>query len=175
MADRSVLLHTCNDVGPHSGGHPKVFNHAPPDYCCPFCALIAGESTPGLLTNQDEIVYREAEAIAFIASEWRTNNPGHVLVIPARHFENLYELPFEVGAAIQEAIRRVAIGMKRAYGCPGVSTVQHNEPHGNQHVWHFHTHVFPRYENDDIYRSHKRETTREERLHYALLLRDVMG
>jgi histidine triad (HIT) family protein len=52
--------------------------------------------------------------------------------------------------------------------------VQHNEPHGNQHVWHFHTHVFPRYENDDIYRSRTRETTQEERLHYARLLRDAI-
>lgn len=152
-----------------------MFNHAPPDYHCPFCALVAGTDAPGLLTQLDEIVYRQSGTVAFIASDWRTNNPGHVLVIPDQHFENLYEIPFETGAAIQEAIRRVAIAMKRAYGCPGISTVQHNEPHGNQHVWHFHTHVFPRYENDDIYRSYTRDTTRDERLHYAHLLRNAIG
>jgi hypothetical protein len=44
---------------------------------------------------------------------------------------------------------------------------QHNEPAGNQEVWHYHLHVFPRYARDDLYGSLYRETTLEERLPYA--------
>lgn len=43
--------------------------------------------------------------------------------------------------------------MKQAFGCDGVSTRQHNEPAGDQDVWHFHLHVFPRWTGDDLYRS----------------------
>ncbi|MDN3240096.1 HIT family protein [Glycomyces tritici] len=40
---------------------------------------------------------------------------------------------------------------RETYGCDGVSTRQHNEPAGNQDVWHLHVHVFPRYEGDRLY------------------------
>jgi histidine triad (HIT) family protein len=74
-------------------------------------------------------------------------------VIPAAHFENLYDLPDALGADIHRVARRVAIAMKTAYGCAGVSTRQHNESAGNQDVWHYHLHVFPRYPGDDLYGS----------------------
>lgn len=32
---------------------------------------------------------------------------------------------------------------------------QHNEPDGNQNVWHFHVHVFPRYKDDNLYVNHE--------------------
>jgi histidine triad (HIT) family protein len=41
--------------------------------------------------------------------------------------------------------------MKAIYSCHGVSTRQHNEPAGNQGVWHYHLHVTPRYNGDGFY------------------------
>jgi histidine triad (HIT) family protein len=151
-----------------------MFNHEPPGYICPFCLVVAGGEEPPAITRQTEFVVRGELVTAFIASDWRENNPGHVLVIPNQHIENVYDLPSEIGGKIQDVVRRVAIAMKRAYCCDGVSTVQHNEPGGNQHVWHYHVHVFPRYENDDIYRSPKRETEAGERAEYAAKLRDAI-
>ncbi|MEV0649771.1 HIT domain-containing protein [Phytomonospora sp. NPDC050363] len=40
--------------------------------------------------------------------------------------------------------------MRATYGCDGVSTRRHNEPAGNQDVWHLHVHVFPRYAGDAL-------------------------
>ena len=74
------------------------------------------------------------------------------LVIPIEHHENLYDLPIDLGSALQRAIRDTALAMKAAFGCDGVSTRQHNEPAGNQDVWHYHVHVFPRFHDDDLYR-----------------------
>src|SRR5947207_14256607 len=84
---------------------------------------------------------------------WLPSNPGGVLVIPNAHYENVYDLPPELGTPIQRAVRSASIAMKTAFGCDGVSTRQHNEPAGNQDVWHFHVHVFPRWEGDELYRS----------------------
>jgi histidine triad (HIT) family protein len=64
--------------------------------------------------------------------------------------------------------------MKRAYGCDGTSVRQHNEPAGDQDVWHYHLHVFPRYAGDDLYRSSARLTHPEERWPYADRLRAVL-
>jgi histidine triad (HIT) family protein len=57
------------------------------------------------------------------------------------------------------------------YGCPGISTRQHNGPEGNQDVWHYHLHVFPRYAKNDLYGKPFRLATQAERAVYADRLR----
>ena len=154
-----------------------MFNHAPESYDCPFCALVAGITHKGLRTIPDDIVYRNDTVVAFVASHWWKNNPGHVLVIPREHFENLYDLPDDVGASISATARLIAIAIKRAYGCHGISTRQHNEPAGNQEVWHYHVHVFPRYEGDELYAANDQKylTTAEQRRPYVKKLLEVLG
>ncbi len=127
-------------------------HHAPSGYDCRFCTIANGGAGP--LTTQEHVVYRSDEMTAFVASHWWPANPGHVLVIPNQHLENVYEFPDALGASLMTAIRRVAIAMKAAYCCDGVSTRQHNEPAGSQDIWHFHQHVFPRWEGDRLYERH---------------------
>ncbi|AHH18828.1 histidine triad (HIT) domain-containing protein [Nocardia nova SH22a] len=76
-----------------------------------------------------------------------------MLVIANDHYENIYDLPPRYGHAVHDVVREIAVAMRAAYGCDGVSTRQHNEPAGNQDVWHYHVHVFPRYHDDELYRS----------------------
>ena len=124
-------------------------SHAPAGYGCPFCRNIREEAAEHPL----EILYRDADVFVKMNPKWWPNNPGNVLVIPAIHYENIFDLPLSVAAPIQRAARAAAIAMKDAYGCDGVSTRQHNEPAGDQDVWHYHLHVFPRWYGDDLYRT----------------------
>jgi histidine triad (HIT) family protein len=111
--------------------------------------------------------------MAFIAPRWWPNNLGHVLVVSTGHHENLYELPAEAGHAVHDLVREVAIAVRDTYGCDGVSTRQHNEPAGNQDVWHYHVHVFPRYAGDELYRTQPipEYASLDRRLPYAERLR----
>src|SRR5688500_8760279 len=102
-------------------------SHAPVGYDCPFCRIAAGGDA---LSTQADVVLRDAGWSAFVASHWWPANPGHVLVVPDIHVENLYELPDSLGVGLVRASRRVARAMKSAYGCDGTSTRQHNEPAG---------------------------------------------
>lgn len=147
------------------------YTHVPAGYDCPFCRVGRADYSGSVLTRESDIVARTDEVTAFIASHWWTNNPGHVLIVPNAHYENIYELPVEVGGLIHAMARDVALAMKQAYGCDGISTRQHNEPAGNQDVWHYHLHVFPRFHGDDLYGSARRVTTAEERTPYAERLR----
>jgi histidine triad (HIT) family protein len=149
-----------------------MYNHAPADYVCPFCAIVRGDYD-GVYTTADDIVLHTAQVTAFIGAHWWPHNAGHVIVIPNAHHENLYDLPDASGAAIHAAARRIALALKQAYGCDGVSTRQHNEPAGNQDVWHYHLHVFPRYAGDELYQRTPEwcMTTPAERLPYARQLR----
>ncbi|MFI5698150.1 HIT family protein [Kribbella sp. NPDC051586] len=126
-----------------------MYNHEPDGYDCPFCRLAAGLGDA--LTTQHDIVLRGEHALAFVASRWWPNNPGHVLVVPTAHHENLYDLPPTSGHAVHDLVREVAIAIRSTYNCAGTSTRQHNEPAGHQDAWHYHVHVFPRYPNDNLY------------------------
>jgi histidine triad (HIT) family protein len=156
-----------------------MFEHAPPGYVCPFCLLTDGAfGDPRLLTLAADVVLRSDEVMAIVSPHWWPNNPGHVLVVPTEHHENLYTLPPRQGLAVFEASQRVAIAMKQAYRCDGVSTRQHNEPAGNQDVWHYHLHVFPRWTGDELYANHAHRldlAPPEERARHAALLRDALA
>jgi histidine triad (HIT) family protein len=152
-----------------------MYNHEPENYDCPFCRLIAG--TQDHLTRQRDVVLRTDGALAFVASWWWPNNRGHVLVVPTGHHENLYDLPPDSGHAVHDVVREVAVAIRGTYGCDGVSTRQHNEPAGYQSAWHYHVHVFPRYDGDELYATRRlsEPATPEEREPYVRRLRDYFG
>lgn len=128
-----------------------MFNHRDENYQCPFCGVVAGEVGPHIYTHQEDIFYQDNIITAFISSHWFKKNPGHVLIIPNEHYENIYDIPDNILSAVQIFSKKIAVALKEVYGCDGVSTKQHNEPHGGQDVFHYHPHVYPRYENDNLY------------------------
>ncbi len=148
-----------------------MFNHQPENYECPFCNLLAGKESE--LDRQDDIVFRNEWATAFVAPKWWVKNPGHVLVVPNEHYENLYDIPDDVLGEVYKVVKKLAVAIRSTYDCEGTSTRQHNEPAGNQDVWHFHVHVFPRYEGDDLYKNHDQKSfvDASERIPYAEKLR----
>src|SRR5687767_1579537 len=95
--------------------------------------------------------------------------------MPNPHYENIYELPVPYMAKIQERAKSVAIAMKTAFSCDGVSTRQHNEPAGNQDVWHYHLHVTPRYENDNFYGTQRQFMVSFERAKHAEALKNSLS
>ncbi|WFP15943.1 HIT family protein [Citricoccus muralis] len=128
-------------------------SHAPEHYVCPFCGLVNGDVTdPGNRCALEDLVYQDDELIVFMAVDGFGPHEGHAMISPAAHIETLYEMPDRVMQRIGLMARQVAIAMKDAWSPEGISTRQHNEPAGNQHVWHYHLHVFPRYADDMLYR-----------------------
>jgi len=146
-------------------------SHQPLDYACPFCQIAQGIEQDDPWTKKSDIILQTESVTALISSRWWPNNPGHVLVIPNEHYENVYSIPDDLLHEVQSVGKRIALAMKAGYGCDGTSFRQHNEPAGNQDVWHYHLHVFPRYSGDDLYRMRGRTTSPEERKPYADLLR----
>jgi histidine triad (HIT) family protein len=150
-----------------------MHNHAPENYDCPFCRLACGLNTSA--STQHDVVYRDDAVTAFLSAGWWPNNPGHVLVAPNMHYENIFDLPPELGTPIQRVAREIAVAFKETYGCDGVSSRQHNEPAGDQDVWHYHLHVFPRYVDDHLYLHRRRPSTPQERHPYAVKLREFLS
>jgi histidine triad (HIT) family protein len=56
---------------------------------CAFCKIIRKEAT----TN---IVYEDEQVAAFLSN--RPVNIGHTLVVPKKHYENIYQIPEQEAA-----------------------------------------------------------------------------
>ena len=149
-----------------------MISHEPKDYTCPFCDWLAGNETE--YKQNSDIVYQDEYVTAFVSPKWWVNNPGNVIVIPNHHYENLYDISEDALSHVYITIKKLAIAMRDSYPhCTATSTRQHNEPDGNQDVWHFHAHLFARYPNDNLYIQHenKRFVEPAERKVYADLLK----
>ena len=89
-------------------------------------------------------VYEDANAFAFMDIMPRT--PGHVLVIPKKPARNILDVSPTVLAAMMPSVQKVAIALKQAMACDGLSIQQFNESAGGQVVFHLHFHIMPRWE-----------------------------
>ena len=148
-----------------------LYNHAPENYSCPFCLLIQGLENQHVQSVQTDVIYTTHVVTAFVGSHQWPNNHGNVIVVPNEHFENIYNLPLHFALPIHELVKAIALAMKAVYACDGVSTRQHNEPAGNQDVWHYHVHVTPRYKDDGFYTSQRQFMPSSERAKHAQRLR----
>jgi histidine triad (HIT) family protein len=128
-----------------------MITHAPKEYRCPFCAVVQGVEGDFRYSKQADIVHLDEDVLIMISSHWWPGCEGNALIIPVRHVENIYELSEEDMRMIAVWSQRVAMAMKTSYKCDGISLRQHNEPAGNQDVWRYHQHVFPRYYDDQLY------------------------
>ena len=145
-----------------------LVKNAPAGYQCPFCHVAATLPTPA---SESAVILVEARVFAFIPHHHYGGIRGNCLVAPRLHYENVLDIPDDLGNDFFRATRTLAIAMKKALGCEGISTRQHNGPAGDQDVWHFHLHVFPRFRDDGLWGGHKAPYVAEERVELADRLR----
>jgi histidine triad (HIT) family protein len=130
------------------------------------------------MAMQADIVYRDELALVYVNSKFMGNNPGHVIVVPTKHFENLYNLPLEYAHRIMEISQKMSLALKVVRKCDGVRLMQNNEPASGQHALHYHMHVIPRFEGDNLTQElaagNVRVAEPSERIPYAEALREYL-
>jgi len=153
-----------------------MHNHEPQNYVCPQCRIArSNETEKG--GQEDRLIFKNDFVAVCIGGKWWRSNPGHVIVFPIQHIENIYDIPEEIGHKVFDFLKLAAVALKDTYGCDGTSVRQHNEPAGDQHVWHYHSHIFPRYEGDDLYINYQNSyrPTPEERKPYVTKLKNYFN
>ena len=153
-----------------------MLNHAPADYKCPICLAIDGIENENTWIKPADIFYRDELIMGFISSKFVKGNEGHPLIVPLRHFENIYDLPTEYSHRIPEVAQKIASILKEVRKCDGVTILQNNEPASDQHAFHYHLHLFPRFIGDNFHEElmRPRISDPEERIEYAQALREQM-
>lgn len=150
-----------------------MYKHASENYVCPICLGVKGVENDATLIRQSDIVFKDNLVTAFISSFFIGDNSGHVVIVPNKHFEAIFDLSNNYLVRIHEISKKVAIAIKEEYGAGGITILQNNEPAGDQHAFHYHLHVFPRYKDDQLHKNmeDKKSTSVEDRLPYAEKLR----
>lgn len=154
-----------------------MYNHASLDYKCPICLAVDGIESEDTMMKQDDIFYRNDWVMAVINSKFVGNNPGHAIVVPLKHYENLYELPEKEANQIMKVAKEVAIAMKEVRKSDGVMIQQNNEPASGQHAFHYHMHIFPRFKDDHFgeNQSNVRFANPEERKPFSSAMREYLS
>jgi histidine triad (HIT) family protein len=102
---------------------------------CIFCKIVAGEAAATKITETEH-------ALAFL--DLFPATPGHALVIPKIHYENLFEATPETLPAVHLLARRVARAIRSALQPDGLMVFQLNGAAAGQTVFHYHAHLIPR-------------------------------
>ncbi|MCL6414973.1 histidine triad nucleotide-binding protein [Aestuariirhabdus sp. Z084] len=99
---------------------------------CLFCKISAGDIAA-------DIVYQDDDCVAF--RDISPKAPVHLLVIPHKHIENLYDLR-EEDAALMSRILLTLPKIARQQGLDqGFRTVTNTGTGGGQEVFHLHFHL----------------------------------
>ncbi|MDD5948252.1 MAG: HIT family protein [Lachnospiraceae bacterium] len=108
---------------------------------CIFCKIANGQ-IPSNSVYEDE----DFNVILDISPA----SKGHALILPKVHYDNAYEMDEAFAAKVFPLATKLAGAMKKALNCDGLNIVQNNEEAAGQTVFHFHMHLIPRYEGDEV-------------------------
>ena len=133
---------------------------------CIFCKIVKGEIPSAKIYEDDKV-------LAFL--DIAPINPGHTLVIPKAHFENIFETPEELVAELTTVVKKVSHALQ-VLGPEGMNVAMNNGKAAGQDVFHSHIHVIPRYQGDGYKPWHSKRPYREgEKDEIAKKITQAMG
>jgi diadenosine tetraphosphate (Ap4A) HIT family hydrolase len=102
---------------------------------CPFC-----NPSPDDVVVENTLAYARFDAFPV--------SPGHILIIPLRHFSSFFDATTEERAAIFVLVARCREIVAERYRPDGWNIGVNIGPAAGQTVPHLHIHLIPRYEGD---------------------------
>jgi diadenosine tetraphosphate (Ap4A) HIT family hydrolase len=106
---------------------------------CPFCSI-----DPRRIVARSDLTLTLRDGVPV--------SPGHTLVIPRRHFSDLFDATAEEMAEIWQALRKAAAGFAAGadseYRADGFNVGVNVGAAAGQTVMHVHVHLIPRYRGD---------------------------
>ena len=108
---------------------------------CILCKIVAGE-IPCYK------VYEDAKFLAFL--DITPVNPGHVILIPKQHTENLLDTADEILNEFLPLAKKIAKVVMAVTKADGFNLNQNNFSAAGQVIGHLHFHIVPRFSDDGL-------------------------
>ena len=108
---------------------------------CIFCKIIAGEIPCFKLFESDD-------TLAFM--DINPANEGHALVVPKEHYADVHAVSAAAISSTVITAKMIAAAIEKTLSPEGINLLQCNGPAAAQSVLHFHMHVLPRRDGDEL-------------------------
>ncbi|MDR1638118.1 MAG: HIT domain-containing protein [Clostridiales bacterium] len=108
---------------------------------CIFCKIISGDIPSYKIYENDDVLV--------ILDRFPTNQ-GECLVLTKEHYDTLFDLSPSAVAKAFAAASGVAAKIKQTLPIDGLNILQNNGEPAGQQIPHFHIHVIPRYDSDNL-------------------------
>ena len=108
---------------------------------CIFCQIVSKES-PSWAVYQDNLV------TAFF--DYFPARKGHLLIVPNKHHENIFEIPEDTLAHLAKVSKKLALAYQKTLWVEHLNILQSNGKFSGQEVFHYHMHLIPKAENDSV-------------------------
>ncbi len=106
---------------------------------CIFCKIIKGKISCSK-------IYEDEKILAFL--DISPINPGHTLVIPKNHSQNLVQTSDEDLSAAIMVMKKIVPAILKAVGAEAFNVITNNGEISGQTVGHTHFHIMPRFKGD---------------------------
>jgi len=106
---------------------------------CIFCQVATGEA-------QSWKVYEAEHAYAFL--DINPVNEFHTLVIPKRHYTDIFSVPEDQLLNLVSAVKHVVDLYRERRGIQNVQIINSSGAEAQQDVFHLHFHIVPRHTGD---------------------------
>ena len=111
------------------------------DASCIFCKIVKKQAPAS-------IIYEDETVIVFL--DKRPLNEGHTLVIPKKHYVDIFDIPENQLSQVHKVAKQVSVAVKKATNDDGISIIQQNGKAAGQDIFHLHVHVVPGFEGQKL-------------------------
>lgn len=108
---------------------------------CVFCKIIRKEIPA-------QFVYENDTVVAFL--DISPVNPGHTLVVPKEHHEDILSTPNSILAEMMVVTKKIASAVVAATKSDGFNIGINTKPAAGQVIFHTHLHIIPRLSSDGL-------------------------
>jgi histidine triad (HIT) family protein len=108
---------------------------------CIFCKISNGDIPSAAIYEDDNFK---------VILDKFPSAPGHALILPKKHADNIFELDADSAAKIFPLAQKVAQAMQKSLNPDGINILQNNGEAAGQSVMHLHVHIIPRFKEDTI-------------------------
>ena len=108
---------------------------------CIFCEIIANRIPSYKLYEDDNVI---------CMLDINPLTKGHCLVIPKKHYKDIFEIDEVTLANIILAAKKVSMQIRKKLGAMGINILHASGKEAQQSVFHFHLHLVPRFKGDNL-------------------------
>jgi histidine triad (HIT) family protein len=106
---------------------------------CVFCVVVQDLTQAHVVAEND---------VSVAVLDTKPAAPGHTLVLPRAHIENIWDLDVDTAGALMETVCSVAKLLRQRLQPDGLTLRQNNGAASGQRIPHLHIHLVPRWQGD---------------------------